>query len=59
MVKWIIRYLRGLSSVCLVYRKGDMFDGLVGFTNSDHGEDLMKGRSLTCYIFTLFGCAIS
>ncbi|RVW38700.1 Retrovirus-related Pol polyprotein from transposon TNT 1-94 [Vitis vinifera] len=49
----------GSSSVCLVYGNGDVSSGLVGFTDSDHGGDLMKRRSLTCYIFTLFGCAIS
>ncbi|RVW35322.1 Retrovirus-related Pol polyprotein from transposon TNT 1-94 [Vitis vinifera] len=49
----------GSSSICLVYGNGDVSSGLVGFTDSDHGGDLMKRRSLTCYIFTLFGCAIS
>ncbi|RVW33033.1 Retrovirus-related Pol polyprotein from transposon TNT 1-94 [Vitis vinifera] len=49
----------GSSSVCLVYGNGDVSSGLVGFTDSDHGGDLMKRRSLTYYIFTLFGCAIS
>ncbi|RVW57769.1 Retrovirus-related Pol polyprotein from transposon TNT 1-94 [Vitis vinifera] len=58
-VKWIMRYLKGSSSVCLVYGNGDVSSGLVGFTDSDHEGDLMKRRSLTCYIFTLFGCAIS
>nr|GEW37174.1 retrovirus-related Pol polyprotein from transposon TNT 1-94 [Tanacetum cinerariifolium] len=27
--------------------------------NSDYGGDLVKRRSLTCFIFTLFGCAVS
>ncbi|RVW14253.1 Retrovirus-related Pol polyprotein from transposon TNT 1-94 [Vitis vinifera] len=54
-VKWIMRYLKGSSSVCLVYGNGDVSSGLVGFTDSDHGGDLMKRRSLTCYIFTLLG----
>ncbi|RVW84134.1 Retrovirus-related Pol polyprotein from transposon TNT 1-94 [Vitis vinifera] len=58
-VKWIMRYLKGSSSVCLVYGNGDVSSGLIGFTDSDHGGDLMKRRSLTCYIFTLFGCAIN
>ncbi|KAL6337934.1 hypothetical protein AAG906_005399 [Vitis piasezkii] len=48
----------GSSSVCLVYGNGDVSSGLVGFTDSDHGGDLMKRRSLTV-IFSLFGCAIS
>ena len=45
--------------MCLVYENGNVSSGLVGFTNFDHGGDLMKRRSLTCYIFTLFRCAIS
>ena len=45
--------------MCLVYGNGNASSGLVGFTDSDHGRDPMKRRSLTCYIFTLFGCAIS
>ena len=58
-VKRIMRYLKGTNSVCLVYENGNVSSGLVGFTDSDHGGDLMKRRSLTYYIFTLFGCAIS
>ncbi|GJR40730.1 retrovirus-related pol polyprotein from transposon TNT 1-94 [Tanacetum coccineum] len=34
-------------------------DGLVGYADSDYGGDLVKRRSLTCFIFTLFGCAVS
>ena len=30
----------------------------VGCTN-DYSENLIKRRSLTCYIFVLYGCAIS
>ena len=31
----------------------------MGYADSDYGGDLVKRRSLTCYIFTLFGCAVS
>ena len=35
-VKWIMRYLKGSSNVCLVYGNGNASSGLVGFTDSDH-----------------------
>ena len=43
----------------MVYGINGFSDGLVGYTDSDYGGDLIKRRSLTCYIFTLYGCAIS
>ncbi len=58
-VKWIMRYLRGTVDVCLVYGTDGFAGGLVGYTDSDYGGDLMRRRSLTCYIFTLYGCAVS
>ncbi|GKD76273.1 retrovirus-related pol polyprotein from transposon TNT 1-94, partial [Tanacetum coccineum] len=56
-VKWILRYLKGASNICLVYDGKGHGDGLVGYSDSDYGGDLVKQRSLTCFIFTLFGCA--
>ncbi|GJS21580.1 retrovirus-related pol polyprotein from transposon TNT 1-94, partial [Tanacetum coccineum] len=58
-VKWILRYLKGVSNICLVYDGEGHGDGLVGYADSDYGGDLVKRRSLTCFIFTLFGCAVS
>ena len=34
-------------------------DGLVGYVDSDYAGDLDKRRSLTGYIFTISGCAVS
>ncbi|WVZ61696.1 hypothetical protein U9M48_011528 [Paspalum notatum var. saurae] len=56
-VQWIFRYLRGTSSACLQFGKSR--DGLVGYVDSDHAGDLDKRRSLTGYVFTVGGCAIS
>ena len=47
-----------MKYVFLVYG-ANMTSELVGYANSDHGGDLLKRRSQTCYIFTLFGCAIN
>ena len=56
-VQWIFRYLRGTSSACLQFETSR--DGLVGYVNSDFAGDLDKRRSLTGYVFTISGCAVS
>jgi hypothetical protein len=56
-VQWIFRYLRGTSNACLKFGKTD--EGLVGYVDSDFAADLDKRRSLTGYVFTLGGCAVS
>jgi len=59
VVKWIMRYLKGTSNICMVYGSNDIECGHIGYADSDYGGDLVKRRSLTCYIFTLYGYAIS
>ncbi|KAL4590248.1 hypothetical protein LXL04_003174 [Taraxacum kok-saghyz] len=56
-VQWIFRYLRGTSSMCLHF--GQSTTGVLGYVDSDHGKNLDKRRSITGYVFTLNGCAIS
>ena len=56
-VQWIFRYLRGSTDVCLQF--GRTRDEVVGFVDSDYAGDLDKRRSLTGYIFSVGGCAIS
>ena len=57
VVHWIFRYLRGTSSACLQFGKSR--DGLVDYVDSDYAGDLDKRRSLTGYVFTISGCAVS
>jgi ATP-binding cassette subfamily B (MDR/TAP) protein 1 len=57
VVQWIFRYLRGTSNACLQF--GKFRDGLVGYVDSDYAGDLDKRRSLTGYVFTIAGCALS
>ena len=59
VVKWIMRDLRGMSNLCLVYRSSGFASDIVGYTYSNYGGDLLRRRSLKCYAFTLFGYAIS
>jgi hypothetical protein len=57
VVQWIFRYLCGTSKACLKF--GRTGGGLVGYVDSDYAADLDKRRSLTCYVSTVGGCAVS
>ncbi|KAG8499930.1 hypothetical protein CXB51_006489 [Gossypium anomalum] len=56
-VQWILRYLRGTTDVCLQF--GRTRDGVIGYVDADFAGDLDRRRSLTSYVFTIGGCAIS
>jgi hypothetical protein len=56
-VKWIFMYLCCTSNACL--QIGNVKEGLVGYVDSDYGVYLDKRRSLTSYVFTIGGCAVS
>lgn len=56
-VQWIFTYLRGTSNACLQF--GNFKIGLIGYVDSDYAGDLDKRRSLTGYVFTIGGCAVS
>ncbi len=56
-VQWILRYLRGTTDVCLQF--GRTRDGVIGYVDADFAGDLDRRRSLTGYVFTIGGCAIS
>ena len=43
----------------MVYGSNDIECGLIGYADSDYGGHIVKRISLTCYIFTLYGCVIS
>ncbi|KAG8497106.1 hypothetical protein CXB51_008302 [Gossypium anomalum] len=56
-VQWILRYLRGTIDVCLQFGRAE--DGTIGYVDDDFAGDLDRRRSLTGYVFTIGGCAIS
>ncbi|KAG8472495.1 hypothetical protein CXB51_034177 [Gossypium anomalum] len=56
-VQWILRYLRGTTDVYLQFGKTE--DGVIGYVDANFAGDLDKRRSLTGYVFTIGGCAIS
>ncbi|KAG8475835.1 hypothetical protein CXB51_032770 [Gossypium anomalum] len=57
VVQWISRYLRGTTDVCLQFGRTE--DGVIGYVDADFAGDLDRRRSLTGYVFTIGGRAIS
>ena len=56
-MKWILRYLKGTSSVCLRY--GSKKPMLEGFTNSDMSADVDSTGSTSRYVMTYTRGAMS
>ena len=56
-VKWILRYLKGTKEVGLCYRRGSQT--LQGFIDTDLGRDADTRRSMTGYVYTIGGTAVS
>ena len=56
-VKWIFRYLRGSSKLCL--RFGGSEPVLEGYTDADMAGDIDHKRSTSGYLFTFAGGAVS
>ena len=56
-VKWILRYLKGTSSMCLRFGSGKPL--LEGYTNSDMSADVDTSRSTTGYVMTYAGGVVS
>ncbi|KAJ9560945.1 LOW QUALITY PROTEIN: hypothetical protein OSB04_006105 [Centaurea solstitialis] len=50
-------YLKGTANLCLHFGRNS--SGVLGYTDSDYGKDIDNKRSITGYVFTLDGCAIS
>ena len=57
VVKWILRYLRGSSKMCLTY--GGTKSVLEGYTDVDIAEVLDGRKSVSGYLFTFAGEAVS
>ena len=56
-VKWIFRYLRGTSKLCLCFGNGKPV--LKGYIDADIAGDLDSRKSTSSYLFTFVGGAIS
>lgn len=56
-VKRVLRYLKGTRELCLVY--GSKREGLQGYSDADWGSSTEHRHSISGYVFTLDGGAIS
>ncbi|MCF8701909.1 Ty1/Copia family ribonuclease HI [Corynebacterium sp. MC-10] len=56
-VKWILRYLRGTSKICLCF--GEAKPVLVGYTDVDLAGDVDSRKSTSGYLITFAGGAVS
>ena len=56
-VKWIFRYLRGSSKVCLSFGGGPPM--LTGYTDADMARDIDTRKSTSGYVLTFAGGAVS
>ena len=56
-VKWILRYLRGTSKVCLCFCSGEPM--LEGYTDSDMAGDVDSRKSISGFMMTIAGGAVS
>ena len=56
-VKWILRYLKGLSNTCLCFTGASL--KLQGYVDADFAGDIDSRKSTTGFVFTLGGTSIS
>ena len=56
-VKWILRYLQGISKICLCF--GDAKPVLAGYTDADMAGDVDSRKSTSGYLITFAGGAVS
>jgi len=56
-IKWILRYHKGTSEMCLCFRKSNLT--LQGFSDADLGGDFDTKKSTAGYTFTLGGIVVS
>ena len=58
MVKKALRYLQGTKGLMLTYRRSDSLQ-VEGYSDSDFAGDIDDRKSMSGYVFTLTGGAIS
>ncbi|WZY87898.1 hypothetical protein YC2023_044633 [Brassica napus] len=52
--KWVLRYLKGATKRCLTFTKHSEFS-IQGFCDSDYATDLDRRRSVTGFVFQVWG----
>ena len=56
-IKWILRYLRGISEVCLCFGSGELM--LDGYIDSDMVGNIDSRKSILGFLMTLVGGVVS
>ena len=56
-MKWILKYLKGTSRVCLCFRSGKPV--LNGYTDANMAGDVDSRKSTSGYMMTFVGGAVS
>lgn len=58
--KWTLRYLRGTTDLGLLFQKQEITSQpVLGYVDSDYAWNMDTRKSLTDFIFTIYGTAIS
>ena len=58
-LKRIIKYLKGTSDVTLDFKKNTKASPLIGYADADWATDTEDRKSVSGYIFQVFGCTVS
>lgn len=59
-LKWILRYVKGLTKIGLAYRAiKDISRPIISYDDLNFAGNLDTRKSLTSYVFALYGTAIS
>lgn len=55
-VKWVLRYLKGSADRCMRFKTSELKgDVLLGYVDADYAANIDTRKSLTGFVFTLFG----
>ncbi|KAL7102129.1 hypothetical protein ACP275_08G099900 [Erythranthe tilingii] len=58
--KWILKYIKGSNYLSLIFsRQSNSKDFVTSFVDSDYAGSIDTRKSLTVFVFTMFGTAIS
>ncbi|XP_031267729.1 secreted RxLR effector protein 161-like [Pistacia vera] len=59
-LKWILRYLKGIKSVGILFRRNKRKDGCIeGFVNANYAGDFDRRKSTSTFVFTLWGNVVN
>ena len=56
-LKWVLRYVNGSLESDMKYKKAAQGDAIMGYVDADYAGNVDTRKSLSGYVFTLFGTA--